>query len=136
MLELLLSLQGLLLAIWAVVVAIGQLGISHWFLLAWIGYFTFAVHWPKTFEVFSKGGWVAATLVSAAVITLLAKLSQTALQQTSLFGFDVNPMAGTISVGILYLAIAFLCGSIQMSGLPARLLGWFERRTQNVVSTD
>lgn len=136
MFELQNSLQGLLIAIWDVVAALGQLAFSHWFLLAWIGYFTFAMHWAKAFEVFSKGGWVAASLVSLAVIAVLSTVSQTKSQTISLFGWDVNPIVGVVAIGITYLGIAFACGSIQMSGLPSRVLGWFERRTQNVASTN
>lgn len=133
MIELLNSLQGLAFAVWNVLIAIGQLAIVHWFLLAWIAYFLFAVHWAKAFDVFVKGGWVAASLVLFAVIALVSTVSQA---DASLLGWDINPVTGTIVSSIIYLAIAFVCGSIQMSGLPAKVLDWFQRRTQNVVGTD
>lgn len=133
MIELLNSLQGLVFAVWNVIAAIGQLTIDHWFLLAWITYFLFAVHWAKAFDLLTKGGWVAASLIAFAVVALMSTLSQTALQQVQVMGWDVHPVAGTIVRSITYLAIAFVCGSIQMSGLPTQVLNWFQRRTQNVA---
>ncbi|MEP3479206.1 MAG: hypothetical protein ABJZ55_08170 [Fuerstiella sp.] len=133
MIELRDSLQELVFAVWNVITAIGQLAIDHWFLLAWIAYFLFAVHWAKAFDVLSKGGWVAAWLVSLAGIALLSTITQIGPPQTAVFGWDVNPVIGTVVSSMTYLAIAFVCGSIQMSGLPAKILDWFQRRTQNVA---
>ncbi len=136
MFEFLNSLQDLLLAIWSVVAALGQLAISHWFLLAWIGYFTFAVPWAKAFDTFSQGGWVAAGLVSSAVIAVLSAVSDTTLLHASVFGWNVNPTVGTLATGITYLAIAFFCGSIQMSGRPAKMLDWIDQHMKNAGSAD
>lgn len=133
MIELLNSLQELVFAVWNVITAIGQLAINHWFLLAWIAYFLFAVHWAKAFDVFSKGGWVAASLVSVAVISLLSTVSNIGSSQTAVFGWKVNSVAGTVASSMVYLAIAFVCGSIQMSGLPGKVLDWFQRRVQNIA---
>lgn len=136
MFEFLNSLQDLLLAIWGVVAALGQLAISHWFLLAWIGYFTFAVPWAKAFDTFSQGGWIAAGLVSSAVIAVLSAVSDTTLLHASVFGWNVNPTVGTLATGITYLAIAFFCGSIQMSGRPAKMLDWIDQHMKNAGSAD
>jgi hypothetical protein len=106
----------LVLNVFDLIVAVLQLGLRWWLLLAWFCWWTFAVDWRRAWAYLGQGGWAP-----LALIMLIGGFVWSRIEPgpCSCLGFMTVPnfwwQLG--AVGLL-VALTFLCGWIQ------RLIGW------------
>ena len=110
-------------SIWNVVVAVANLlvelvqFIAPWTpLLAWIAFWLLAVNWKVLYPILMKGGMIGVVLTSLMAILIWSMISEPETGMHRLYGLNVsNEVGKTIYVTSL-VVIAFLCGSVQLSG--------------------
>jgi len=116
MLELLTSLQELLVAGWNVLTTLLGLLLPWTALFAWVAYWLFAVNWVKLREVMIQGGWIGVLLIGLMMVLVWGVVAPPVDGVHRLFGLSVSNFTGkTVYVTALF-TIMFLCGSVQLSG--------------------
>lgn len=120
MLNLLESIVQLVMALWQVLASVVSL-ITPWVaLLAWVGFWLFAVNWVKLRKLLLEGGWVGLLLMGFMAIVVWTAIAPPSGGYHYVLGLTLTNFVGkTVYVTIL-MCILLLCGSVQLSGiLPA-----------------
>lgn len=116
MIDLLLSLKTLLDAVLDVLVSLTGLLWPLLPLLAWIGFWLFAVNWVRLRQVLLSGGWIAMALMGLLAILIWGAISPPPDGAHHLLGLSLSNYVGkTVYVTSLFV-IMLLCGSVQLSG--------------------
>lgn len=125
--------MDLLLSIWNVVVAIAQLlvdlvqFIAPWTpLLAWIAFWLLAVNWRVLYPILIKGGMIGVLLTALMSILIWSVISIPDGGVHRLYGLEVSNIVGKTIYVTSLVVIAFLCGSVQLSGCCSRLCSFDE----------
>ncbi|MCA8995980.1 MAG: hypothetical protein KDA80_03320 [Planctomycetaceae bacterium] len=114
--DLLISLWNVLIALWGVVVALVAT-IAPWTpLLLWIAFWALAVNWAKLYPVLEKGGYVGVVLLMFMTILVWSMIDIPASGSHSLYGLQVSNLVGKTVYVTALTVIAFLCGSVQLTG--------------------
>ncbi len=85
-------------------------------LVAWIGFWLFAVNWVKLRGVILAGGWVGVVLIGLVMILVWGVVAPPQGGVHSLFGLTVSNFVGKGVYVTLLFFIMFLCGAVQLSG--------------------
>ena len=85
-------------------------------LLAWIGFWTFAVNWAKVFPILRRGGMVGVFLLMFVTVLVWGAVAPPAEGKHLMFGLSVSNYAGKFIYVSMLTCIALLCGSAQLSG--------------------
>lgn len=85
-------------------------------LAAWLAFWLFAVNWKKLYPVLWQGGLVGVLLLGFVAVLVWSSISIPAGGQHSLFGLRVDNVLGKGMYVSGLVMIAFLCGSVQLSG--------------------
>lgn len=110
------SLLQLVAALWQLTLALVFL-VAPWTpLLAYVGFWLYAVDWLKLRPVIARGGWIAVLLI-AVMTTLIWGLVAPPADSHYLLGRPVSNFAGKFVYVSALVTIMFLCGSVQLSGL-------------------
>ena len=91
-------------------------------LLAWIGFWSFAVNWVRTFDILRKGGFIGVLLLMFAAVIVWAAVAPPIEGTHTLFGLTVSNYAGKFIYVTMLTCIALICGSVQMSGTFGSLI--------------
>lgn len=109
------SLQHLLVAGWEVIVSLLAVLLPWAPLWAWVAFWLLAVNWVKLREVMTTGGLMGVLLIGAVMILVWAMVAPPDSRH-SMFGLSLGNLVGkTVYVTGLFV-IAFVCGSVQLSG--------------------
>ena len=113
----------LLQSLWGVVVALANLlvellqFVTPWIpLLAWIAFWLCAVNWRKLYPILAKGGIIGVVFTGLMAILVWSSISVPEGGTHSLFGLEVSNVVGKMIYVTSLIVIAFLCGSVQLSG--------------------
>ncbi|TWT56711.1 hypothetical protein KOR42_00650 [Thalassoglobus neptunius] len=113
----------LLHSLWAVVVAVANLlvalviFVAPWVpLLAWIAFWLCAVNWRRLYPVLMKGGMIGVVLIGLIAMLVWSMVSFPDGGVHRLYGLEVSNMVGKMVYVTSLTVIAFLCGSVQLSG--------------------
>lgn len=90
-------------------------------LLAWVGFWTFAVNWSKAFPVLWRGGCIGVLLLMFVAVLVWGAVAPPPEGKHVLFGLAVGNFAGKFIYVTMLTCIALLCGSAQLSGAFGRL---------------
>ena len=96
-------------------------------LLAWVGFWTFAVNWAKAFPIIRRGGIVGVLLLM--FVTVLGwgavapppSVPPAVEGSHEMFGLKVGHFTGKFIYVTMLTCIALLCGSAQLSGAFGKL---------------
>ena len=114
--QLIVSLQELLVAGWAVIVNLLVLVVPWTPLIAWIAFWLLAVNWEKLYPVLAKGAIIGVLLIGVMMVLVWGLISPPPDGVHHLFGLKPTNFVGkTIYVTMLFTIMA-LCGSVQLSG--------------------
>lgn len=127
----------LLQSLWAVVTAVAQLVVeliqfaTPWIpLLAWIAFWLCAVNWRKLYPIiFEQGGWTGVVLTWFMAILVWSVIWIPEGGTHNLYGLQVQNMTGKMVYVTSLFVIAFLCGTVQMSGTCGSLCKFDEPET-------
>lgn len=110
-------------SLWNVVVAVAQLllelvaFIAPWApLIAWIAFWLLAVNWKKLYPILMDGGLVGVVLIALMAILVWSVISEPADGYHHLYGLQVSNIVGKTVYVTCLTVIAFLCGTVQLSG--------------------
>jgi len=90
-------------------------------LLAWIGFWTFAVNWAKAFPILRRGGMIGVFLLMFVTVLVWGAVAPPVDGNHILFGLTVSNYAGKFIYVTMLTCIALLCGSSQLSGAFGKL---------------
>jgi hypothetical protein len=90
-------------------------------LLAWIGFWLFAVNWSKAFPILRRGGAIGVLLAMFIAVLVWGSVAPPEGGTHSLLGLAVSNYAGKFMYVTMLACMALLCGSVQMSGALGRL---------------
>lgn len=121
MIELMTSLQALVVASWNVVVTLLGLILPWTPLIAWVAFWSLAVNWVKVRQVMIQGGWIGVLLMGLMMILVWGVVAPPASNTHYLFGLNVSNFVGKTVYVTALLTIMFLCGSVQLSGAFGKL---------------
>ncbi|HQX52569.1 MAG TPA: hypothetical protein PLY87_20270 [Planctomycetaceae bacterium] len=85
-------------------------------LLAWIGFWTFAVNWAKAFPILRRGGIIGVLLLMFVAVLVWGAVAPPVDGKHFMLGLKVSNYAGKFIYVTMLTCIAFLCGSAQLSG--------------------
>lgn len=85
-------------------------------LLAWVGFWAFAVNWAKTLPIILRGGFLGVLLLMLATVLVWAAVAPPPDGNHMLFGLAVSNHVGKFVYVTILACIAFLCGSAQLAG--------------------
>lgn len=111
--------QSLVNVFWSLldVVVAAVLVILPWLpLLAWVGFWSFAVNWSKAFPILRRGGLVGVLLLMLTAVLVWGAIAPPPEGKHVLFGLTVSNYAGKFIYVSMLTCIALLCGSAQLSG--------------------
>lgn len=117
-------LESLINVFWSlldVVVAVVQVVMPWLPLLAWVGFWTFAVNWTSAFGVLRRGGFIGLLLLMLISVLVWGAVAPPPEGRHVLFGLSVSNYAGKFIYVTMLTCIALLCGSAQLSGSFGRL---------------
>ncbi|QDT34725.1 MULTISPECIES: hypothetical protein [Thalassoglobus] len=110
-------------SIWNVVIALGQLVVdlvqfvSPWVpLLAWIAFWLCAVNWRQLYPILEKGGIIGVILTALMAVLIWSVISVPEGGYHYLYGLKVSNAPGKAIYVTSLVVIAFLCGTVQLSG--------------------
>lgn len=124
--ELLESLQNLIVALLGVLAALGSLIAPWWPLIAWIAFWTLAVDWVKLREYLLAGGWIGVLLIGAVMVLVWGIVSPPADGVHHLLGLNVANFVGKFMYVTALIVIMLLCGAVQLTGAVDRYLHFVE----------
>jgi len=90
-------------------------------LLAWVGFWTFAVNWAKAFPILRRGGFIGILLLMFVTVIVWGAVAPPANGKHLMLGLSVSNHAGKFIYVTMLTCIALLCGSAQLSGAFGRL---------------
>jgi len=90
-------------------------------LLAWIGFWTFAVNWAKAFPILRKGGMAGVILMMFVAVLVWGAVAPPVDGKHVMLGLSVSNYAGKFIYVTMLTCIALLCGSAQLSGAFGQL---------------
>ena len=90
-------------------------------LLAWVGFWTFAVNWAKAFPILRRGGFIGILLLMFVAVIVWAAVAPPVNGKHLMLGLSVSNYAGKFIYVTMLTCIALLCGSAQLSGAFGRL---------------
>lgn len=114
--ELLLSLWNVIVALSGVIVALVNVAAPWTPLLLWIAFWTLAVNWAKLYPVLAKGGMIGVVLLALCAILVWSVIDIPASGSHALYGLQVSNVVGKTVYVTSLVVIAFLCGSVQLTG--------------------
>jgi len=124
--ELLESLQNLLLALVQVLGALAQAIAPWWPLIAWVAFWTFAVNWVKFRAVLLSRGFIGVLLIAVMTVLVWGIVAPPEGGSHHLLGLTVSNFVGKLVYVTSLLVIALLCGSVQLSGAVDQHLHFVE----------
>ncbi len=89
-------------------------------LLAWVGFWSFAVNWGKAFPILRRGGLVGVLLLLFVAVLVWGAALPPVDGQHMMFGLTLSNYAGKFVYVTMLACIALLCGSAQLSGAFGR----------------
>lgn len=89
-------------------------------LLAWTGFWTFAVNWTKALPILRKGGMVGVILLMFVAVLAWGAMAPPVGGRHFMLGLSVSNYAGKFIYVTMLTCIALLCGSAQLSGAFGR----------------
>ncbi len=89
--------------------------------LAWVGFWTFAVNWAKAFPVLWRGGFIGVLLLMFVAVLVWGSVAPPPEGHHLLFGLTVGNYAGKFIYVTMLTCMALLSGSAQLSGTFGRL---------------
>ncbi len=117
------SVVALLKAAWGVVSATFFLLLPYLGLICWVGYWLLAVNWTKLYELlFKKGAIVSFSLLIIFWVLVWCTVSPPADGYHDWFGFKVGNVVGKLVYVVGLTSLAFICGSVQLSGAVNRFI--------------
>lgn len=117
------SLVALLHAAFSVVSATFFLLLPYLGLICWVGYWLLAVNWTKLYELlFKKGAIVSFSLLIIFWVLVWCTVSPPADGYHDWFGFKVGNVVGKLVYVVGLTSLAFICGSVQLSGAVNRFI--------------
>lgn len=116
--EFLTALLNLLESLWDLILVSGRGVYPYLPLFAWIAFWLLAVNWEKLYPVFWSGGWVGITLLVIATVFLWGILAPPETTH-NILGLEVSNYIGKFLKVAALVVIAFLCGTVQLSGACA-----------------
>lgn len=117
------SIVALLSAAWGVVSATFFLLLPYLGLICWVGYWLLAVNWTKLYELlFKKGAIVSFSLLIIFWVLVWCTVSPPADGYHDWFGFKVGNVVGKMVYVVGLTSLAFICGSVQLSGAVNRFI--------------
>ena len=90
-------------------------------LLAWVGFWTFAVNWAKVFPILRRGGFIGILLLMFVTVIVWGAVAPPVNGKHLMLGLSVSNYAGKFIYVTMLTCIALLCGSAQLSGAFGRL---------------
>jgi hypothetical protein len=90
-------------------------------LLAWVGFWTFAVNWAKAFPILRRGGMIGVLLLMFVSVLVWGAVSPPVDGHHVMLGLTVGNFTGKFIYVTMLTCIALLCGSAQLSGAFGRL---------------
>ena len=104
-----------------VVVNLSRLILPWLPLLAWMGFWTFAVNWAKALPILRRGGIVGVLLLMFVAVLVWGAVAPPMDGKHFMMGLTVSNYAGKFIYVTMLTCIALLCGSAQLSGAFGRL---------------
>ena len=129
--DLLSSLVAVLWSLLNVVVNLCRVIIPWLPLLAWIGFWTFAVNWAKAFPILRRGGMIGVFLLMLVTVLVWGAVAPPIEGKHLMFGLSVSNYAGKFIYVTMLTCIALLCGSAQLSGAFGKLCEFPEESAEN-----
>lgn len=118
MVELFDSLIALVVALFHVVRALVVFVLPYLPLIAWVGFWTFAVNWVKLYEVlFRKGGIVGLILICVMWVLIWGLIAPPVGGTHAMFGLKVGNFVAKFVYVASLVSIMFMAASVQMSGV-------------------
>ena len=114
--ELLTSLWNVVVALAALVVALGQFILPWTPLIAWVAFWLLAVNWRELYPILMRGGAIGVGLIGLTTVLVWATVSPPVDGVHHLLGLEVSNHYGKVVYVSSLIVIAFLCGSVQVSG--------------------
>jgi hypothetical protein len=124
--ELLNSLQNLLLAVVELLAALVGTIAPWWPLIAWVAIWTFAVNWVKLRAVLLSRGFVGVLLIAFMSVLVWGIVAPPEGGSHHLLGLTVSNFVGKLMYVTALMVIALLCGSVQLSGAVDKYLHFVE----------
>jgi len=100
-------------------------------LLAWIGFWTFAVNWAKAFPILRRGGIIGVLLLMFVAVLVWGAVAPPVDGKHFMLGLKVSNYAGKFIYVTMLTCIAFLCGSAQLSGAFGSLEQFADEPTED-----
>lgn len=122
---LLFLLQSLMNVFWSlldVVLALAMLVLPWLPVLAWIGFWLFAVNWAKVFPVLWRGGFIGVLLLMFVAVLVWGAVSPPVDGKHIMLQLTVGNFVGKFIYVTWLTCIALLCGSAQLSGAFSSLI--------------
>lgn len=119
--DLFFSLLNVLRALLDVVVSLFRVLLPWLPLLAWVGFWTFAVNWAKVFPILRRGGLIGVFLLMFVAVLVWGAVSPPIDGRHVMFGLSVSNYAGKFIYVTMLTCIALLSGSAQLSGAFGKL---------------
>jgi len=120
--DLLESLVNVFRSLLDVIVALVNIIVPRLPLLAWIAFWSLAVNWVKAFDVIRRGGWIGVLLLMFVSVLVWGAVSPPVDGAHTLFNLTVSNYVGKFVYVAMLTCIAFICGSVQMSGTFGSLI--------------
>ena len=115
------SLVNVLQSLFDVVVNLVRVILPWLPLLAWVGFWTFAVNWAKALPILRRGGLIGVLLLMFVAVLVWAAVAPPENGKHLMLGLSVSNHAGKFIYVTMLTCIALLCGSAQLSGSFGRL---------------
>ena len=115
------SLVNVLQSLFDVVVNLVRVILPWLPLLAWVGFWTFAVNWAKALPILRRGGVIGVLLLMFVAVMVWAAVAPPENGKHLMLGLSVGNHAGKFIYVTMLTCIALLCGSAQLSGSFGRL---------------
>jgi len=119
--DLFFSLIDVLRSLFNVVVSLVRVIVPWLPLLAWIGFWTFAVNWAKAFPILRRGGLIGVFLMMFVSVLVWGSVAPPVGGEHFMFDLSVSNYVGKFIYVTMLTCIALLCGSAQLSGAFGKL---------------
>lgn len=104
-------------ALWGLLLSLGEIALPWLPLLAWVAVWTFAVNWVRLRRiVVFEGGWIGIVLLGFVAVIVWGTVAPPQEGYHNLLGMTVGNYVGKTIYVTALIVIAFLCGSVQLSG--------------------
>lgn len=111
------SILQLILALWQVLYSTIAL-VTPWLaLLAWVGFWLFAVNWVQLRKLLLQGGWIGLVLIGFMMIVVWWAIAPPPDGHHLILGLTLSNFVGKTVYVTFLMCILLLCGSVQLSGV-------------------